>query len=80
MNAQKQIALITGGSRGLGRNTALNLAKRCIDSIITYQCSQESALYRRDHRVKMTNFPQAITLHMGRSRSDPQARDSAALA
>ena len=38
-----RIALITGGSRGLGRSTALNLAKRGIDSIITYNSRGDEA-------------------------------------
>ncbi|HXA04311.1 MAG TPA: SDR family NAD(P)-dependent oxidoreductase, partial [Bryobacteraceae bacterium] len=29
-------AIITGGSRGLGRNTAVNLARRGVDIIFTY--------------------------------------------
>jgi NAD(P)-dependent dehydrogenase (short-subunit alcohol dehydrogenase family) len=37
MNTQTQkIALITDGSRGLGRNTAESLARRGVDSVITY--------------------------------------------
>ncbi|MCB5190805.1 SDR family oxidoreductase [Methylobacillus arboreus] len=32
-----KIAIITGGNRGLGRSTALNLARRHVDSIITYR-------------------------------------------
>ena len=32
-----RIAIITGGSRGLGRNTALNLARRGVDVIFTYR-------------------------------------------
>ncbi len=38
-----KIAIVTGGSRGLGRNTALSLAKRGVDSIITYHSNREAA-------------------------------------
>ncbi len=37
------IALITGGSRGLGRSTAVNLAKRGVDSIITFNSREDEA-------------------------------------
>jgi NAD(P)-dependent dehydrogenase (short-subunit alcohol dehydrogenase family) len=40
-NATKKIALITGGSRGLGKSSALNLARRGNDVILTYR-NQES--------------------------------------
>lgn len=38
-----KIAIVTGGSRGLGRNTVLSLAKRGVDSIFTYHSNQEEA-------------------------------------
>jgi NAD(P)-dependent dehydrogenase (short-subunit alcohol dehydrogenase family) len=38
-----KIALITGGSRGLGQNAALHLAKRGVHSIITYQSNEAAA-------------------------------------
>jgi len=38
-----KIALVTGGSRGIGRNTVLSLANRSIDSIFTYNSNQEEA-------------------------------------
>ena len=38
-----KIALITGASRGLGRNAALNIARKGSDVIITYQSREEDA-------------------------------------
>ena len=38
-----KIALITGGSRGLGKNTALALARQGVDIIITYQNREADA-------------------------------------
>jgi NAD(P)-dependent dehydrogenase (short-subunit alcohol dehydrogenase family) len=38
-----KIAIITGGSRGLGRNTALNLLKRGVDVLFTYRANQAEA-------------------------------------
>lgn len=42
--ASAKIALVTGGSRGLGRNTVLSLAKRGVDSIFTYHSNQAEAV------------------------------------
>ncbi len=39
-----KIALVTGGSRGLGKDMALNIAKKGIDVILTYHSNQEAAL------------------------------------
>jgi NAD(P)-dependent dehydrogenase (short-subunit alcohol dehydrogenase family) len=38
-----RIALVTGGSRGLGRNTALSIARRGGDIILTFQSRAEDA-------------------------------------
>lgn len=38
-----KIALITGGSRGLGRNMALHLARHGIDSVLTYHSGEDGA-------------------------------------
>lgn len=38
-----RIAIITGGSRGLGRNTAINLARRGVDILFTWRANQQEA-------------------------------------
>lgn len=43
MNVQNKTALVTGGSRGLGRDMAINLAKNGLDVVITYHTNQEAA-------------------------------------
>lgn len=40
---ENRIVVITGGSRGLGRNTALNLARRGVDVILTFRVNQTEA-------------------------------------
>ena len=42
-NNQNKIALITGASRGLGKDSALQLAKKGFDIILTYQTKKEFA-------------------------------------
>jgi len=39
----EKTAIATGGSRGLGRNTAVNLARRGVDVIFTYHSNQTEA-------------------------------------
>ncbi|MGG7549247.1 SDR family NAD(P)-dependent oxidoreductase [Chryseobacterium arthrosphaerae] len=43
MNTKKNIALVTGGSRGLGKNAALKIAQKGLDVIITYRSNREEA-------------------------------------
>ncbi len=42
-NKTNKIALVTGGSRGLGKDSALQLAKKGFDIIFTYQTQQKHA-------------------------------------
>lgn len=39
----QRIALVTGGSRGLGKNAALKLAERGTAVILTYNSNQQAA-------------------------------------
>jgi NAD(P)-dependent dehydrogenase (short-subunit alcohol dehydrogenase family) len=39
----RRIAIVTGGSRGLGRNTALHLARKGVDIILTYRSRRAEA-------------------------------------
>jgi NAD(P)-dependent dehydrogenase (short-subunit alcohol dehydrogenase family) len=41
--SNSKIAIVTGGSRGLGRNTVLSLAKRGVHSIFTYNSNRGEA-------------------------------------
>src|ERR1700678_3029976 len=42
-NTGTKIAIVTGGSRGLGRNTVINLARRGVSSLFTYRSNQAEA-------------------------------------
>ena len=42
-NTSARTAIITGGSRGIGRNTAVNLARRGVDIVFTYHSNQAEA-------------------------------------
>src|ERR1700691_3997638 len=43
VSSNAKIAIVTGGSRGLGRNTVLNLARRGVHSIFTYHSNRAEA-------------------------------------
>jgi NAD(P)-dependent dehydrogenase (short-subunit alcohol dehydrogenase family) len=42
-NRNQKIALVTGGSRGLGKNMAFSLAKKGIHVVLTYHSKKEEA-------------------------------------
>ena len=43
MSVQTKIALVTGGSRGLGKDMATSIAKKGIDVILTWRNNEEQA-------------------------------------
>lgn len=43
MSTQNKIALVTGSSRGLGKNMALSLAKAGLDVVVTYNSKSDEA-------------------------------------
>ena len=44
MSQQSKIVLVTGGSRGLGKNMAINIARKGLDVVLTYNSKKERAL------------------------------------
>lgn len=69
MDTNRKIALVTGGSRGLGRDMALNLAKKKIDVIITYNSKKSEAENVVTEIEKLGQRGVALQLDAGNSRS-----------
>src|SRR6201987_6073016 len=68
-NMPSKIAIITGGSRGLGRNTAINLARRGVDVIFTYRANQAEANSLVREIETMGRKAAAFRLDTGETRS-----------
>lgn len=65
METQNKIALITGGSRGLGKNAAIKIASKGIGVILTYQSKKEEA-DATVNEIKALGVPAAaIQLNVG---------------
>lgn len=67
MNMKAKIALVTGGSRGLGKDMALALADKGIDILLTYRSQKEEAgktaeLIRQKGRKAATLFYDATNM------------------
>jgi NAD(P)-dependent dehydrogenase (short-subunit alcohol dehydrogenase family) len=61
-----KIALVTGGSRGLGRNTALSLARKGVDVILTYRNKPDDARSAVREIEKLGRKAVALQLDAGR--------------
>lgn len=61
-----KITLVTGASRGLGRNTALNIARQGGDVVITYQSRSEDAQAIVDEIKAMGRKTIALQLDTGK--------------
>jgi len=65
------IALITGGSRGLGKNAALHLARKGTDIILTYQSAREQAEQTVQEIQALGRKAVALQLDVGDAASFP---------
>lgn len=63
----QHIVLITGGSRGLGKNAALALAAKGVDVLITYHSKQQEAQNVVEEIQRMGRKSAAISLNVGDS-------------
>jgi NAD(P)-dependent dehydrogenase (short-subunit alcohol dehydrogenase family) len=67
----QKIAIVTGGSRGLGRNTALALARKGVDVILTYQSRKADADAVVKEIQALGRKAQAVQLDVGSIASFP---------
>lgn len=64
MSTVTKIALVTGGSRGLGRDMALSLAKKGLDVILTFNTKQDEALTVKSEIEALGRKAAALQLNM----------------
>jgi len=69
MNTPSKIAVVTGGSRGLGKNMALHLAQKGIDVILTYNSKKDEALAVVSEIQKAGRKAAALQLNTGEVKS-----------
>src|SRR5690242_17514806 len=68
-NNSNKVALVTGGSRGLGRDMAIQLAKKNFDIIITYKSNANEADKVVAEIVNLGKKAKAIQLDVADSKS-----------
>jgi NAD(P)-dependent dehydrogenase (short-subunit alcohol dehydrogenase family) len=64
MATQAKIALVTGGSRGLGKDMALNIARKGIGVMLTYLSNHDEALQTVNEIRSMGQEAEALHLDM----------------
>ncbi|HEY0199824.1 MAG TPA: SDR family oxidoreductase [Rhodanobacter sp.] len=69
MSVSNPIAIVTGGSRGLGRNTTLALARQGVDVILTYRSRRDEADAAVAEIEQLGRRAKALPLDVGNSRS-----------
>lgn len=62
---QNKIALVTGGSRGLGKDMALKLAQKGLDVMVTYHSKREEAADVVSQIIQSGGNAAAIRLNVG---------------
>ena len=67
--SNSKIALVTGGSRGLGKNMALKIAEKGIDVILTYNSKKDEALAVVAEIEKTGQKAAALQLNAGNTKS-----------
>ncbi len=65
MELKSKIALVTGGGRGLGKDMVLNLAKKGIDVVLTYNNKKDEALAVVADIEKLGRKAAALQLNTG---------------
>lgn len=66
---QNKIAIVTGGSRGLGKNMVLSLAKKGIHVILTYNSKADEAQNVVNEAEQLGVMAVALQLNVGNSKS-----------
>ena len=68
-NTTSKVALVTGGSRGLGKDMSLQLAKKGFDIILTYNSSVQEASQVVDEITSLGKKAKAIQLDVSNSKN-----------